>query len=135
MGLLVIAAVLAARTWLSKERGLLAITAAVVIVQGAAHLGLSVGHPHPMSAAMVLTHAGAAVLLGVFLRLGEARVYAAARRRLLWLLVAMRLLAAGLPPRLAVTPAVVPAGDPLTSVWIPAPDHRRGPPVACRNAR
>jgi hypothetical protein len=129
IGLLVVAATLFGHAWLSRERGLLAIICAVVGVQAGVHVGLTVGHDHHMSTAMLLTHAGAAVLLGALLRAGEARIHAALRRRALRLMVAVRLLAAGLPAPLPMT--AVPMPQPLlaNSVWNPAPASRRGPPA------
>lgn len=128
--LLLAAATLTGHTWLSKERGMLAIAGAVVTVQVGVHLGLTLGHDHALSAAMVLTHAGAALLLAVFLRTGEARIYAAARRRLLNLLVAMRLLTAGLPQYLPMSLARWEGPCCSLTPWTPAPGQRRGPPVA-----
>ena len=128
--LLLAAATLTGHTWLSKERGMLAIAGAVVTVQIGVHLGLTLGHAHALSTSMVLAHAGAALLLAVFLRTGEARIYAAARRRLLNLLVAMRLLTAGLPQYLPMSLARWEGPSCSLTPWTPAPGQRRGPLVA-----
>lgn len=130
IALLIAAATLSSHAWLTKERGLLAITAAVVAAQFAVHLTLAGGHSHQLSVGMLLTHAGAALLLGVFLRVGEARIHAAARRRWLRLLVAVRVALAGVPQPLAASP--LPASEPLvlTSLWIEHTEPGRGPPAA-----
>ena len=108
-GLLIVAAVLAAHAWLRHERGLIAITAAVLTVQATVHLGLTVGHEHTPSTTMLAAHAVMALALAVFLRFGEARLHAAARRRYIRWLVAVRLLIAGLPQALPTsTPLPLP---------------------------
>lgn len=129
LGLLVAAATVAAHAWLSRERGLLAIAATVIGLQVGVHLGLTVGHAHSVGPAMILTHAAAALLLAVLLRAGEARIYAAARRRVLRLLVALRVMAAGLPRPLATSEVRWEVACNLPSVWTPAPGLRRGPPA------
>jgi hypothetical protein len=98
LGLLTAAMALASYGWLRRERGLLAITAAVAGIQVVSHAAFSVGHVHPMSAAMVAGHATAAVVLAVFLRWGEARTFAVARRRYLQWATAVRCALAGLSP-------------------------------------
>lgn len=128
-GLLVIAAVLSSHAWLHRERGLLAITVAVVAVQIGVHLGLAVGHDHRAGTTMLVAHAGAALLLALFLRSGEARLHAAARRRYLRLLIAAHLLLAGVPRALPQARTLV-GKTPMRSLWVPAPGLRRGPPVA-----
>jgi hypothetical protein len=77
---------------------------------------------------MMGAHAVAAVMLAVFLRLGEARLHAAARRRLLRWVVALRLALAG-------RPGVLPRTRPvwftvvLQSMWVPCVPEGRGPPA------
>lgn len=124
------AATLGGHAWLSKERGLLAIVAAVLVVQVTVHLALTLGHDHTLTPAMILTHTGAALVLAVFLRSGEARLYAATRRRLVNLLIAMRLLAAGLPQYLPTSVTRWEGPSCRLTTWTPAPGQRRGPPAA-----
>ncbi len=129
LGLLTVMTVLAAYGWLRSERGVLAILAAVAVVQVGAHVVLSAGHAHAGSTAMTLAHLGTGLLLAVLLRHGESRIFAAARRRYLRWLVAVRLALAGLParsPRSAVV-VVTAGGASMTGI------HRntlgRAPPV------
>jgi hypothetical protein len=128
-GLLVMAAVLAGHGWLRRERGLLAITAAVLIVQVTVHLGLTVGHDHAASTTMLAAHTGMALLLAFFLRFGEARLHAAARRRYARWLVAVRLLIAGLPQSLP-TSIALPLPQRLETLWTPTAWPLRGPPAS-----
>jgi hypothetical protein len=114
--------------WLRRERGLIPLVGAVIASQVLTHVALSAGHPH--GASMVMAHAAAAVALACFLRWGEARVFAAARRRYLRWLVALRLAQAG---RIAVRPWN--PGVPATSAvggqsWIHRAVQGRAPPVA-----
>ena len=128
--LMVAAASVAAYAWLRSERGLIAITGAVVIVQVVGHVLLSLGHQGPSAPGMTLAHAGAAILLAFFLRWGEARIFAAARRSCLRLLIAARLRVAGtpnLPPNRATIGTVFRRGH---SVWLGTGTGRRGPPAA-----
>lgn len=126
--LLVAAAMVGGHHWLRRERGPLAILAAVVLVQVAAHLVLSTGHDHRTGSAMLLGHAVAALALAAFLRMGEARLHAAARGRYARWLVALRLAMAGPGsrpgfPRLTEwTPLALAA---VWTSWVPA---GRGPP-------
>lgn len=130
IGLLLGAVLLGSHAWLRKERGLLGIVGVVVGVQIATHLMLTLGHSHRPTVAMFLTHAGAAIVLAVFLRVGEARLHAAARRRLTWLLVATRIADAA-SPRLLPAGAVI-SYEPLalTSLTTARANPRRGPPTA-----
>lgn len=131
-GLLLVAAVLAAHGWLRRERGLPAITAAVLVAQVAVHLGLTVGHGHSASTTMLAAHAVMALVLAGFLRFGEARIHAAARRRYLRWLVALRLLIADLPRPLPRTRPQAPAQR-YRTLWTPTPGPMRGPPtLACQ---
>ena len=98
LGLLTVALMLASYGWLRKERGLLAITGAVAGIQLLSHVAFSVGHTHPVSTSMLAGHALAAVVLAVFLRWGEARAFAVARRRYLRWATAVRCALAGLSP-------------------------------------
>lgn len=130
MALLAAGACAASYGWLRKERGLVAIWAAVVAVQAAGHLLASVGHAHAPDARMLTGHLVAAAVLAGFLRWGEARVFAAARGRYLAWSVAVRSALAGLP--------VPPAWRPVPVAISPAPHGRtlswtvrgRGPPRA-----
>lgn len=131
VGLLIVAATLGGYGWLGRERGLIAITAVVLGTQIAAHVVLAVGHQHTMSEQMLITHAGAAVVLAVFLAVGEARLHAAARRRFLQWLVAVRIAVAGLPRELPWTARVNRSVRPLFSLWAHGFGDGRGPPVAC----
>lgn len=125
-------AALAAYGWLRRERGLAAIICAVVAVQVTCHAVLSVGHTGAHNPAMLLTHAGAAILLAVFLRTGEARVYAAARRRYLQWVVAVRSALAGVRVPVARPAAVTATAVSLRDVWTPGVVAGRGPPArAC----
>lgn len=128
MLLLTAGTALAAYGWLGRERGLPAIAAAVVIVQAGCHLVLLTGHNGAYGMPMLATHAGAALLLAVFLRCGEARIYAAARRRYLHWLIAVRVALAGLRPTPVRT--VVIAAEPavLESLWFSGGVNGRGPP-------
>ena len=126
--LLVAAAVLAGHGWLRRERGLLAITTAVLTVQVVVHFGLTVGHDHSASTTMLAAHAGMALLLAAFLRFGEARLHAAARRRYARWLVAVRLLIADLPHTLPNTRTFHPTAR-LHTLWTPTPGPMRGPPA------
>ena len=126
--LLVVAAVLGSHGWLRRERGLLAITAAVVTVQIAVHVGLTVSHEHSASTTMVAAHAAMALVLAVFLRFGESRIHAAARRRYLAWLVALRLLIADLPRPLPTARTLQPV-QALHTLWTPTPGPLRGPPA------
>ena len=107
--LLAAGACLAAYGWLARERGLTAILTAVVAVQAGGHLLFSVGHPHAADSRILLGHLVSAVVLAAFLRWGEARVFAAARRRYLQWAVAVRCAMAGLPGAPAWQPVPVPA--------------------------
>lgn len=127
-GLLVVAAVLASHGWLRRERGLVAITAAVGTVQIAVHLGLTVGHSHNAGPMMIGAHAAMALVLAAFLRSGEARIHAAARRRYLAWLVAVRLLIADLPRPLPSARRIEPVQG-LHTLWTPTPGPMRGPPA------
>lgn len=126
--LLLAAATVAAYHWTQRERGLLAISAAVLAVQGSVHLTLGLGHAHG-GGGMLGAHLAAALLLGLFLRFGEARLHAAARRRYLQWLVALRLTAAGEPAR-PVRQRPIWAIAALRDVWTPGGVTGRGPPVA-----
>ena len=98
LGLLTAAMALASYGWLRRERGLLAITGAVAGMQVLSHVAFSVGHTHPVSTSMLAGHAVAAVVLAAFLRWGEARTFAMARRRYLQWATAVRCALAGLSP-------------------------------------
>lgn len=130
--LLVAASVLAAYAWSSAERSLLPIIAWVLAVQVVVHAIFAAGHAHQQSAAMLGAHAASAVLLGAFLRFGEARVFAAARRRYLRWVIAVRTALVGLSPlpgrsnSWAVATALV-----LTGVAHRAHAERGPPVVAC----
>lgn len=126
--LLLVAAGVGAYHWTRSERGLLAIVTAVLVVQGAVHLTLGLGHSHA-GGGMLGAHLAAALLLALFLRSGEARLYAAARRRYLQWLVALRLALAGEPAQpVAARPIwTIPA---LRDVWTPGGVAGRGPPAA-----
>lgn len=119
----------AAFGWLHEQRNLMAIIAAVLMVQVASHVVLSVGHVVLPSPGMGLTHLASALMLSVFLRWGEARVFECARRNYLRLLMASRMAQAGLlarpvPDFSAHAPVHVPR-----SAWIPAGVDGRGPPL------
>lgn len=121
---------LSAFGWLRRERGLLAITATVAVLQVLAHLAFSVGHAHSVSVSMLAGHAVVALLLAIFLRWGEARVYAVARRRYLQWATAVRCAIAGRSPR-PIWCTHLQAGAPVTaSTWIHRIGSGRGPPVA-----
>lgn len=121
---------LSAFGWLRRERGLLAITGAVAVLQILAHLAFSVGHPHGLSPSMLAGHAAAALLLAVFLRSGEARAYAVARRRYLQWATAVRCAIAGLSPTPRWHMNLVPGEAVAVSTWIHRVGSGRGPPVA-----
>lgn len=128
MALLAAGASVAGYGWLSRERGLVAIWTAVVAVQGAGHVLAGVGHTHAMDARMLMGHLVAAAVLAGFLRWGEARVFAAARRRYLEWSVAVRSALAGLPELPAWRPAPV-AASPVAHGRTPSWTVRgRGPP-------
>ncbi len=128
MGLLAAGASVAAYGWLSRERGILAIWTAVVAVQAAGHLLASVGHAHAVDARMLSGHLVAAAVLAVFLRWGEARVFAAARRRYLQWSVAVRSALAGLPELPARRPAPAWASPASPGGAVPGTVRGRGPP-------
>ena len=114
--------------WLQRERGIAAILAAVIAVQAGGHLLFSVGHAHAADSRMVLGHLVASVVLAAFLRWGEARVFAAARRRYLQWAVAVRCAMAGLPGAPVWRPVPVPAlADPPAGRRGSRPPGR-GPP-------
>jgi hypothetical protein len=98
LGLLTASMTLASYGWLRRERSLLAITGAVAGIQVLSHVAFTVGHVHPLSTSMLAGHAVAAVVLAVFLRWGEARTFAMARRRYLQWATAVRCAVAGLSP-------------------------------------
>lgn len=123
---------LGAYGWLRRERGLAAIIGAVVAVQAACHVVLSVGHAGAHHPSMLLSHAGAAILLALFLRSGEARIFAAARRRFLQWLVAVRSALAGVRVLVAQPVTIWPSAQILRDVWTPGSVAVRGPP-ACAN--
>jgi hypothetical protein len=123
-------AALGAYGWLRTERGLVSIVGAVAVVQLAAHLVLSAGHAHAGSSAMLGAHAVAGLLLAALLRRGEARIFAAARRRYLQWRVAVRTALAGLPTLLAVPQPPVVGRTPDLTRWIHSAVHGRAPPVA-----
>ena len=128
--LLTAMAALAAYGWLRTERGLVAIVGAVAVVQLAAHLLLAAGHAHAGSSAMLGAHAVAGLLLAVLLRHGEARLFAAARRRYLQWRVAVRTALAGLPTVPAFAQARVAGRTPALTMWIHRAVQGRAPPVA-----
>lgn len=126
--LLLAAATAAGYHWSKRERGLLAIVTAVLVVQAAVHLTLGLGHSHA-GGSMLVSHLAAALLLAGFLRFGEARVHAAARRRYVRWLVAVRLALAKAPVRpvwIAPLPATV---EQFRQIWIEGPAAGRGPPA------
>lgn len=131
IALLTAGAALASYGWLRRERGLLAVVGAVLAIQIVSHVVMSVGHAVMPSPAMVLTHLGSAVLLAVFLRTGEARIFAAARRRYLYFLVALRLAAAGRSAGPVPHRPAAPTVRELVSLWLPRAAGERGPPVSC----
>lgn len=132
IALLFAASVLGAYGWLRTERSLVPIIAWVLAVQVLVHLTLAAGHAHQQSISMLVAHAISAVVLAGFLRFGEARVFAVARRRYLRWVIAVRMALAGgkpVPKRPATWSvrrfAVLPAG-----LWTTRAE--RGPPVmAC----
>lgn len=128
--LLTAAASLAAYAWLRTERGMIAILTAVIAVQVVSHLTMSMGHAHVTSDMMLMSHAIAAVVLAGFLRFGEARVFARARRRYLRWLVAVRLALAGV--RLPRVELAQTSHEPnaTVSVWLLRAVEGRAPPVA-----
>lgn len=130
IGLLLAATTAAGYHWSGRERSLPAILAAVVAVQLVAHILLSVGHEHVAGTPMLAGHAGAAVVLALFLRCGEARLHAAARRRYLQWLVTVRLALAGLPSLRPIPRRVVAQVPVLSSLWILRCPAGRGPPCA-----
>jgi hypothetical protein len=128
--LLVALASLAAYGWLRSERGLLAIIAAVTVVQAVTHVILGAGHTHSSSSAMLAGHLLAGLLLAVLLRSGESRIFAAARRRYLQWQIAVRCALAGLvAPRGARPQLVADSAATLTSRFH-TPVQGRGPPAA-----
>lgn len=129
LALLTGVAALGAYGWLRKERGLFALLLAVAIVQVGAHVVLTAGHAHAGSTAMTLAHLGAALLLAVLLRHGESRIFAAARRRYLQWLVAVRSALAGLPTRRPGTTAVTVARSGGSMAGIHSRAQGRAPPV------
>jgi hypothetical protein len=130
--LLVAAGTAGAHHWTARERGLLAIVAAVLLTQVVVHATLGLGHGHTAGMAMTAAHGAAAVLLAVFLRLGEARLHAAARRRYLQWSVTVRLALAGRPRPLPLPARLVWRTRALRSVWTPRVPAGRGPPApAC----
>lgn len=123
-------AVVAAYGWLSRERGLASILAAVCGVQVIVHVLLGAGHFHADSSAMLLGHACAAVVLAGFLRWGEARVFAAARGRYLRWLVALRAALAETADRRTGSRPVSGSRVDRCSALIHRAVHERAPPVA-----
>ncbi len=129
LALLVALAALAAYGWLRTERGLVAIAAAVTVMQTATHLILGAGHTHSSSSAMLAGHVVAGLLLAILLRSGESRIFAAARRRYLQWQIAVRCALAGLAaPRPAQPRSIADSAPALTS-WFHTPVQGRGPPA------
>ena len=122
-------AALAAYGWLRTERGLLAIVAAVTVVQGAAHLILGAGHTHSSSSAMLAGHLLAGVVLAVLLRTGEARLFAAARRRYLQWQTAVRCALAGVASPQPAPQRLIADGLLRTTSWFDSHAQGRGPPA------
>lgn len=129
LAMLVATTSLAASGWVRRERGLIAITGAVVGVQVLAHLALSIGHTHSPADSMLLAHAASALALAAFLRWGESRIFATTRRRYLQWLVTVRCAVAGLRPLPAWSPLAVEADIVTVSAWIHRVGAGRGPPV------
>jgi hypothetical protein len=131
LALVVTATTVGAYHWVARERGLPAIVAVVVLLQVCLHALFGVGHAEgaaPVS--MVVAHAVAAILLAVFLRWGEARLHAAARRRYLQWAVAVRLALAGRPRPLPLRPRITWPARTLRTVWTSGTPAGRGPPAA-----
>ncbi|MCU0279147.1 MAG: hypothetical protein MUE31_09675 [Candidatus Nanopelagicales bacterium] len=126
------ASVLGAYGWLRTERTLLPIVAWVLTVQVLMHVTLAAGHAHQQSSAMLVAHAASALVLAGFLRFGEARVFAVARRRYLRWVIAVRMALAGRKPvaRRPLPWSVRRVAALAGGLWmVPA---ERGPPVvAC----
>lgn len=125
LALLLATATVGSYHWTKRERGLLTIAAAVLAVQAVVHLTL--GHSHSGSR-MLAAHAVAAVLLALFLRTGEARLHAVARRRYLQWVVALRLALAEAPARPVVTRRLFEVVQTARDVWIDGTAPGRGPP-------
>jgi len=130
LALLVALASLAAYGWLRTERGLLAIIAAVTVVQAATHVILGAGHTHSSSSAMLAGHLLAGLVLAVVLRTGEARIFAAARRRYLQWQIAVRSAVAGLGAPHLPRPRVITGAAPVLTSWLHCDVQGRGPPAA-----
>jgi hypothetical protein len=128
--LLMVVAVLAAYGWLRSERSLLAILAAVAVVQVGAHVVLSAGHAQAGSTAMTVAHFGAGIVLAVLLRNGESRIFAAARRRFLQWLITVRTALAGLPARRPVGAGIAVLAGGALATGIHSDAQGRAPPVA-----
>ena len=126
LALLLATATVASYHWTKRERNLLTIVAAVLAVQAVVHVTL--GHAHS-GRSMLGAHVAAALLLALFLRIGEARLHAAARRRYLRWIVALRLALAGTLERPAVTRGLLGEISQLRDVWIDGTAAGRGPPV------
>jgi hypothetical protein len=115
--------------WLRRERGLLTILVAVVLVQVLAHATFTVGHAHAVELPMLAGHAAAAVMLAGFLRLGEARAYAIARGRYLRWATAVRCAVAGIPAVAVLVRRLPMYTQTSLSSWIHRVSGGRGPPV------
>ncbi len=132
MLLLLATSVLAAYGWSSAERSLLPIIAWVLAVQVLVHMVFAAGHAHQQSTAMLGAHALSALLLAAFLRFGEARVFAAARRRYLRWVIAVRTALVGLSPvPMRSNSWAVATAHVLTGVTHRAHAQRGPPVVAC----
>ena len=130
LALLVALASLATYGWLRTERGLLAIIAAVTVVPAATHVILGAGHTHSSSSAMLAGHLLAGLVLAVVLRTGEARIFAAARRRYLQWQIAVRSAVAGLGAPHLPRPRVITGAAPVLTSWLHCDVQGRGPPAA-----
>ena len=130
LGLLVALASLAAYGWLRTERGLIAIAAAVTVVQGATHVILGAGHTHSSSSAMLAGHVVAGLALAFLLRSGESRIFAAARRRYLQWQIAVRSALAGLGVPRPQQPRLIAGTATMLTSWFDTDVRGRAPPVA-----
>ncbi len=111
------------------ERGLIAIVAAVTVVQGAAHVILGAGHTHGSSSAMLAGH----VVAGLARRsscAGESRIFAAARRRYLQWQIAVRCALAGLGVPRPQQPRLIAGTATMLTSWFDTDVRGRAPPVA-----
>ena len=102
----------------------------VTVVQAATHVILGAGHTHSSSSAMLAGHLLAGLVLAVVLRTGEARIFAAARRRYLQWQIAVRSAVAGLGAPHLPRPRVITGAAPVLTSWLHCDVQGRGPPAA-----